>query len=48
MLEEERLETYAEQNMAAAPLFNRLAPRSSFRAESLEGGARVTHRTRLD
>ena len=49
MLEkEERFKTYAEQNIAAAPLFNRLAPRSSFRAESLEGGARVIYSTRLE
>ena len=45
---ERRFKTHAEQNIAAAPLFNRSTPRNSFRAESLEGGACVIYRTRLD
>ena len=45
--QEERVKTDTEEISAAAPLFIRLELRNSFRAESLEGGARVIYSTRL-
>ena len=45
---EQRFETDAREISAAAPLFIRSEPRNSFRAESLEGRARVIYSTRLE